>query len=110
MSAVIAVLLILVFLVFPFIPVVSNAVSDINASAKEKKNKEDEAKAKQYIIANSPLLKDLKTLNAQYTFYQLNTVYYFDYVLKSRREYDNFIPYEAFCDLCVSREKEFDEG
>lgn len=78
-------------------------------SIKVSVNKHRENRKKQYVRANSILLKEISELNAEQSFIELKNVYAFDYSLKTKRDFDKFDPYDAFCNLCYRKSKEFNK-
>lgn len=78
-------------------------------SIKQKAKKAHEERITSYINTNSKLLKELKVLNSSQSFLELKQMYSFDYRLNTKREFDTFDPYDAFCNLCYGKRSEFRE-
>ena len=109
LKTLIAFILFLAIFGIPLLFFLCELISSVFCSIRDSVNKRREEGKKQFVRTNSSLLKELNKINAGQSFLEIKKIYSFDYDLKSKREFDSFDPYDAFCNLCYRKSTEFRE-
>ena len=108
-GAIILILFLLLFWGLPLIGIVWSIITDIIENIKNKAKSKHEAHIEEFVNTNSKLLKELQSLNARQSFYDLKASYPFTFDCYSKPDYERFDFHIQFCDLCYRKKKEFRE-